>query len=266
MNGTTALPRRSFGETMRADVWWIHPLLVFIGLSTFIVYSTWAAFQGTNYYFGNYISPFYSPELLGNSPHSWFGPKPAWWPAWLLFSPALFILWAPGGFRLTCYYYRGAYYKAFWADPPACTVGEPRKKYLGEKSFPLIMQNVHRYFLYVAILFIGLLSWDVWQAMWFTDPVTGRERFGIGVGTIVLAVNVVLLGGYTFGCHSLRHLIGGMIDQLSRAPVRQRTYWCVSCLNRRHMLWAWTSLCWVMVADVYVRLCSMGMLKDIRLI
>src|SRR5215471_4902908 len=101
--------RRSFGETMRADTWWIQPLLVFVGLSTFIVYSTWAAFQGKNYFFVNYISPFYSPEIFGDSPHSWFGPKPAWWPAWLLFSPALLVLWAPAGFRLTCYYYRGAY-------------------------------------------------------------------------------------------------------------------------------------------------------------
>ncbi len=126
MNGTTTLERRSFGETMRADVWWTQPLLVFIGLSIFVVYSTWAAFQGQNYFFGNYVSPFYSPEILGDSPHSWFGPKPDWWPTWLIFSPALLVLWAPGGFRLTCYYYRGAYYKAFWADPPACTVGEPR--------------------------------------------------------------------------------------------------------------------------------------------
>src|SRR5213595_171629 len=112
MNGATALPRRSFGETMRADVWWVQPLLVFVGLSIFIVYSTWAAFQGKNYFFGNYISPFYSPEIFGDSQHSWFGPVPAWWPAFLPFSPALLILWAPGGFRLTCYYYRGAYYKA----------------------------------------------------------------------------------------------------------------------------------------------------------
>src|ERR1700757_2804031 len=241
MNGsttTTTLTRRSFGETMRADIWWLQPLLVFVGLATFIVYSTWAAFQGKNYFSGNYISPFYSPEILGDSPHSWFGPKPSWWPGWLIFSPALLVLWAPAGFRLTCYYYRGAYYKAFWADPPACTVGEPRKSYWGEKSFPLILQNIHRYFLYFAILFIGILAYDVWLALWFDDPVTGKARFGLGLGTLVLTTNVVLLSGYTFGCHSLRHLIGGAIDQLSRHPTRLQCYHCVSGLNRRHQLWA----------------------------
>src|SRR5438045_9587933 len=178
--------RRSFGETMRADIWWTQPLLVFIGLSIFILYSTWAAFQGKNYFVGNYISPFYSPEIFGDSPHSWFGSKPVWWPGWLLFSPALLVLWAPAGFRLTCYYYRGAYYKAFWADPPACTVGEPRKTYLRERSFPFIMQNVHRYFLYLALIFIVILSIDVWKALWFVDPATDKNSFGIGVGTIVL--------------------------------------------------------------------------------
>ena len=116
MNGTAALPRRSFGETTRPDVWWLQPLLVFLGLSTFIVYSTWAAFQGAHYFFGNYISPFYSPEIFGASRHSWFGPKPNWWPTWLIFSPALLILWAPGGFRLTCYYYRGAQSRTASAD------------------------------------------------------------------------------------------------------------------------------------------------------
>ena len=266
MNGTTALPRRSFGETMRADVWWTQPLLVFIGLSTFIVYSTWAAFQGKDYFFGNYVSPFYSPELFGDSPHSWFGSKPGWWPQWLLFSPALFILWAPGGFRLTCYYYRGAYYKAFWADPPACTVGEPRKSYWGERSFPLIMQNVHRYFLYVALLFILILAYDVWKALWFVDPATGKNSFGIGVGTIVLAINVYLLSGYTFGCHSLRHLVGGFRDQIAKSPACYRAYACVSCLNRRHMLWAWLSLFWVGFTDLYVRLCAMGVWHDVRLV
>src|SRR5437870_5618966 len=221
MNGAEAtFPRRSFGQTMRADIWWLQPLLVFLGLSTFIVYSTWAAFQGEHYFFGNYISPFYSPEIFGDSPHSWFGPKPAWWPAWLVFSPALLILWAPAGFRFTCYYYRGAYYKGFWADPPACAVGEPRKSYLGERYLPLILQNLHRYFLYLALLFLLFLASDVYKALWFTNPTTGAVSFGIGVGTLVLALNVVLLGGYALGCHSLRHLVGGNLDQVSKAPLR----------------------------------------------
>ena len=102
---------------------------------------------------------------LGDSPHAWFGPKPGWWPGWLPFSPALIILPFPALFRFTCYYYRGAYYKAFWADPPACTVGEPRDRYLGERYFPLVFQNIHRYFMATAVVFLGFLSYDVWKAL-----------------------------------------------------------------------------------------------------
>jgi hypothetical protein len=262
----TALPvQRPFGRTMRRDAWWLQPTAVFLGLGAFIVYSTWAAFQGEHYTFGNYLSPFYSPELFGDSGHAWLGPRPGWWPGWLPFSPAFLILWAPGGFRLTCYYYRGAYYKAFWADPPNCAVGEPRKSYLGERHFPLILQNVHRYFLYLALVFLLILSWDVYKALWFADPATGEEVLGLGVGTLVLAMNVVLLGSYTLGCHSLRHLVGGRLNQISDKPVRQKTYSCVSCLNRRHMLFAWLSLFWVGFSDVYVRLCSMGVWTDWRI-
>ncbi|MBV9081939.1 MAG: succinate dehydrogenase [Acidobacteriaceae bacterium] len=253
-----------FGSTARRDLWWVQPLLTFFGLSLFIVYATWAAFQGRYYRFGPYLSPFYSPELFGDPVHSWFGAWPRWWPS--LISAAVLILWAPGGFRVTCYYYRGAYYKAFWADPPSCTVGEPRKSYRGERSFPLILQNVHRYFLYLAFVFLVILALDVWRACWFPNPQTGRTEFGIGLGTIVLAVNVLLLGCYTFGCHSLRHLIGGRVDELSKAPTRRKTYDCVSCLNRRHMLFAWMSLFSVMFADIYVRLCAMGIWPDWRIL
>jgi hypothetical protein len=255
-----------FGSTTRRDLWWIQPLFTFLGLSLFIVYSTWAAFQGQYYRFGPYLSPFYSPELFGNPLHAWLGAWPRWWPSWAPISAALLILWAPGGFRLTCYYYRGAYYKAFWADPPSCTVGEPRKTYLGERSFPLILQNIHRYFLYLAFVFLVILAFDVWRALWFTNPQTGRVEFGIGVGTLVLAVNVVLLGCYTFGCHSLRHLSGGRVDEISKSPFRTTSYACVTCLNRRHMLFAWTSLFLVMFADLYVRLCAMGIWSDWRII
>src|SRR5215471_3083057 len=215
----------SFGQPRRADTWWVQPLVVFVGLSTFIVYSTWAALQGQHFRFGPYLSPFYSPELFDPVHQSWFGQSPNWIPAWV--TGAMLILWAPGGFRVTCYYYRGAYYKAFWADPPSCTVGEPRKKYLGERSFPLILQNIHRYFLYLAL---------------------------------------ALLTCYTFSCHSLRHLAGGVRDRLSGHPTRKRVYDCVSCLNRRHMLFAWCSLFTVAFSDLYVRLCSMGVWSDWRIV
>lgn len=261
-----SLGPKSFGATQRPDAWWLNPLFVFGCLGAFVVYATWAAFQGNHYYFGPYLSPFYSPELFGDSPHSWFGPKPGWWPEWLPFSPALLILWAPGGFRLTCYYYRGAYYKGFWADPPACAVGEPRKSYLGENSLPLILQNVHRYFLYLALPFLLILSYDVWSALWFYNAETGTKEFGIGMGTVILALNTVLLSSYTFGCHSLRHLIGGHQDELSKSTVCQYAYQCVGCFNRRHMLFAWLSLFMVAFSDVYVRLCSMGIWSDWRFI
>ena len=257
--------RRGFGQTLRQDTWWTTPLVVFLIFTSFIVYATWAAFQNAHYEYGPYLSPFYSPVLWGDSAHAWFGPKPAWWPALLPFSPALLILPFPGLFRFTCYYYRGAYYKAFWADPPNCSVGEPRNSYLGENSFPLILQNVHRYFWYVAVIFIAILSYDVWLATRFAGAGGGTE-FGIGLGTIVLLVNVVLLASYTFGCHSGRHVLGGQADEISTSALRQACYDCATGLNVRHMQFAWLSLFSVAFADVYVRLCSMGIWRDWRLL
>ncbi|HSK11033.1 MAG TPA: hypothetical protein VK911_15730 [Vicinamibacterales bacterium] len=262
------LEQRGFGQTMRRDAWWVQPLVTFAILAAFVVYATWAALQGSHYEYGPYLSPFYSPLLFGEGPHSWFGPwaRPDRWPAVIPFSAAIFILWAPGGFRFTCYYYRGAYYKAFWADPPSCAVGEPRSTYRGEQAFPLILQNVHRYFLYLALIFLVVLTYDVWTALWFTDPATGQQRFGIGVGTLVLTANVTLLAGYTFGCHSLRHLVGGRLDQFSAHPGRTRVYRAACRFNNRHMRWAWGSLFSVALADLYVRLCSMGIITDWRLL
>lgn len=258
------LAPRKFLETGRTDAWWLQPAVTFLVLATFVGYSTWAAFQGNHYTSGPYLSPFYSPEIFGDSPHAWFGPKPGWWPGILPFSPALLILWAPGGFRFTCYYYRGSYYKAMWADPINCSVGEPRSSYLGERFFPLVFQNIHRYFLYIAIPFLFVLAYDLYDAFWFTNA-AGARVFGAGIGTLILALNLGLLSSYTFGCHSFRHLIGGILDRLSDRPVRKKAYDCASCLNRSHERIAWASLVTVGFADLYIRMCSMGIWTDWRL-
>ncbi len=262
---TVPLTRQRFLATRRRDPWWVKPLVILIILGGFVVYSTWAAFQNAHYTFGPYLSPFYSPELFGSSPHAVFGPKPSWWPGVLPFSPALLILPFPAFFRFTCYYYRGSYYKSFWADPPACNVGEPRNTYLGERSFPLILQNVHRYFLYAALVFLFILSYDAWKAMWWTDAATGTVRFGIGLGTVLLIANVVCLTGYTLGCHSLRHMVGGFRNQFSKKPLLKTPYKCVTCLNGVHHRWAWVSLFTVAASDIYIRMCSMGVLHDLRI-
>lgn len=240
--------KSGFGVTERKDLWWLQPLLVVFGLGSFGIYSTWAAFQGTNYQWGPYLSPFYSPLFLFS-----------WW-HW---SPALLILWAPLGFRATCYYYRKAYYRSFFLDPPACAVGEiAEHRYSGETKFPFILQNIHRYFLYFAIVIICVLWVDAIKAFWFDG------KFGMGVGTIVLCLNATFLSLYTFSCHSLRHIIGGKVDCFSSCKLnefRHKAWSGVSILNERHMLWAWISLCTVGGADVYVRLCAMGVIHDFRI-
>ena len=257
-------PQHHLGWTSRQDLWWAKPSLVFIALSAFVAYSVWAAIQGSDYRWGPYLSPFYSPELFGST-RSWFGSKPGWWPAWLLWSPAILVLWAPAGLRLTCYYYRGAYYKAFWVDPPSCAVGESRTRYRGENFFPLLVQNIHRYFAYLGVVYLIFLAHDCWEAFWFTNRTARGVTFGIGIGTIVLLVNLGLLIGYTFGCYSLRHLLGGRLKLLSECPLRAWLYTNSYALNRRHTNWAWISLCVVAFADFYVRMCAMGLIRDWRI-
>ncbi|MBN4082649.1 hypothetical protein JYS44_00265 [Phycisphaeraceae bacterium AH-315-B13] len=264
------LPQRGFGSTRRTDRWWVQPLVVFCVLSTFGVYATWAAFQGEHYFSHangeHYLSPFYSPLLYGTEHEPYWIAKgvPGWWPSFLPFSPAMLILIGPGLMRFTCYYYRGAYYKAFWMDPVSCSVGEPRKGYRGENSLPLIMQNIHRYVFYPAAAFVMVLLYDGYKSLWFLDE-QGISHFGIGVGSVVLIMNALLLGGYTFGCHCARHQIGGYLNSLRGRPIRSKCYGCVSALNSRHMYWAWVSLVWVGLSDVYVRLLSMGYITDLRI-
>lgn len=239
------MPASEFATTvtLRKDLWWVEPLLTVLGLGAFVVYTTWAGLQGAHYEYRNYLSPFYSPLI-----------QPSWWP----FSPAILILWGPAGFRLTCYYYRKAYYRSFWLSPPACAVREPHGRYTGETGFPLILQNIHRYFFYVATFFLVFLWYDAGRAFVFDG------RFGVGLGSLILVVNVALLSLYSASCHSCRHLCGGGLDCFSKNPARYGIWRVVSRLNERHMLWAWLSLFTVGLTDLYIRLLSMGVIRDPR--
>lgn len=264
--------RAGLATTFRTDRWWVEPLWTGLGFLCFIVYSSWAAYQGDHYFYHGYLSPMYSPLLFtdparpGAAPleHAWFGVWPHWlqaiWPPFLPSSPAWLILIGPLSFRLTCYYYRKFYYRAYFMTPPACAVGAlPRKNYRGETAL-FLFQNLHRYALYVAIGFIVVLSYDAYLAFWRDG------RFGMGVGTLVLLINPILLATYTFGCHSFRHLVGGQLNCFtcdSAAKTRFGIWQRVSWLNARHMLFAWISLVWVGFADFYVRMVSLGHIHDL---
>ena len=256
-----------FGGTVRTDRWWAGPALTFVVFTTFVVYTTWALLQAEHYFVGPYLSPFYSPVLVtdptaaGSAPvsHAWFGAWPSWWPDFIPSSPAIFILVFPLSFRMSCYYYRKAYYRAYAGSPAGCAVVPlvTKRTYRGETAL-LLIQNLHRYALYAALVFILLLGWDAIQAFSYHGTI------GIGVGSIVLTINVVMIAAYTFGCHSLRHLIGGRKDCMScgKNTAQYEAWKKVSWFNARHMQFAWASLLWVMVTDLYVRLVSMGTIHD----
>ena len=243
------------GATFRTDAWWVEPLLVVLLLGGFGVYATWAALQNAHYYVAPYLSPFYSPCLSANCRHVTVPIIGSWWNL----SPAFLILWIPGGFRATCYYYRKAYYRSFFGSPPACAVKDWSRRYTGETSFPFVLQNVHRYFFWLSMLVVVFLWHDAILAFDFGG------RFGMGVGTLVLLVNAALLTLYSISCHSCRHLCGGHLDVFSKAPTRHTLWRAISRLNERHMLLAWISLIWVGLTDVYVRLLSLGVIRDVRL-
>jgi hypothetical protein len=255
--------------TRRTDLWWVEPLWTAAGFLGFVAYSTWVMFQDTYFFAEPYLSPFYSPMLFtdptrpGAAPvgEAWIGEWPSTWPDFLPHSPAFFILIFPLLFRLTCYYYRKFYYRSFFATPPGCAVGPlPQGNYKGERGL-LLLQNLHRYAMYVAVLFVLLFAYESVLAFF------KHGELGIGVGSVVLTLNFLFLGAYTFGCHSFRHLVGGGKDCFScglSGRVAHGAWKKVSWLNSRHMLWAWVSMIWIGLTDVYIRLVSMGVIQDLN--
>jgi hypothetical protein len=249
-------------KTLRTDSWWQSPALTAVLLAIWVTYATVHVFIGKYYFVPryHYLTPFYSPCVSGEctpgSPSlgTWIGSLPPIIPYAFVSLP--FVL----GFRLSCYYYRRAYYRAFWRAPAACAVREPHKTYTGETRFPLLGQNLHRYFWVVVVLVSVLNTYDVAQA--FRGP---NGNFGLGLGTLIMLGNVILLWGYTLGCHSCRHITAGRLNNFSRHPVRYWAWTKVSWLNARHMQLAWTTLGTLMLADLYIWLLAAGVFNDPRI-
>ena len=246
-------------KTLRKDKWWLQPLFTSIGLGLFVVYGIWAAFRNGNYFAGamgrNYLSPFYSPCVTHGCQYTTVPIVGSWYNI----SPAIIILIFPMGFRMSCYYYRKAYYRSFWFSPPACAVSEPHKKYSGESKFPLILNNIHRYFWYAAVVFGVVLTIDAVNAFRFPN-----NQIGMGLGTVVLVINAVLIWLYTLSCHSCRHLTGGKLNLFSKAPIRLWFWKKVSKINPHHQLFAWLSLIWIAFTDFYVYMVASNMIHDPR--
>jgi len=242
----------------------VAPVITVTILTAFVAYATYAAIVNKDFYVGasahrDLISPFYSPCLTQSCKVVGY-PTPIGVISWWTISPAILILIVPLGFRLTCYYYRRAYYRSFWLSPPGCAVADAHGSYSGETRFPLILQNIHRYFFYLGLLFNIILTIDAVEA--FREPGLG---IGVSVGTIVLCVNAVCLWLYSLSCHACRHLCGGGTRMFSTSPLRYRLWKLVTPLNARHMQFAWLSLVVVALTDLYVRLVASGAFHDPRL-
>ncbi|CAN5243427.1 hypothetical protein BH18CHL2_BH18CHL2_00600 [soil metagenome] len=248
----------------RRDLWWVEPVVLVAVLGIFVLYSIWAGLANANYYSEPYLSPFYSPCIASSCPHVTFGAPLVgdWWG----FSPAIFIVGFPLVFRLTCYYYRRSYYRAFFWSPPACVVPDARAAYSGETRFPFIFQNLHRYTFYLAVPVWAILTYDAALAFIFPMPAHDGFRFGIGLGSLIMLVNVAFIGLYTFSCHSCRYLCGGYLDRFHTAPLRFRLWTLVNRLNARHGLFAWLSLFSVGLTDLYIRLLASGAITDPRIL
>jgi hypothetical protein len=229
--------------TNRTDQWWKQPLLLLLGGILAIGYLTWAAVQNAHFEHGPFVSPIYATP---------------WVPSWWSFSPAFILLWIPAGFRATCYYGRKAYYRAGFGDPASCAVEEPyRKGYTGETVFPFVLNNLHRFFLYLAIA-MTLLHWfELLQSIWANGSVY------LGIGTLIMLMDTVALSLYVLSCHSFRHLFGGnrcFGGCSNSAKVKHDIWSVISAINVFHDRWFWISLISIVIADIYIRMLSMGII------
>ena len=249
-------------RTLRRDNWLRYPLTTAGILTFFVVYTLIRIFMNKWYFVEDfhYLTPVYSPCLSKSCPvdAADFGqPLPAFRtgiPLAILIFPIL------AGFRTTCYYYRKIGYRSLWFSPQACAVPEPHKKYTGETRLPLNIMNYHRYFFWLASILLLVNFYDAIKAFHGEDG-----GFGIGLGTVIMWVNVIAIALYSVSCHACRHAVGGRINHFSKHPIRYQMWTWVSKLNGKHGTYAMTSLFTVIFTDFYIMAVSAGWFGDLRI-
>jgi len=220
---------------------WLYPTFVVVALSLFALYAAWVVLFFKDGRFGPYLSPFNSPELRVTV-------------AGFAIPTGIWIFWIPLVFRFTCYYYRKAIFRGYLWHPRSCAVTEPpRGKYEGETGF-FVFNNLHRFAFYVIVVQTGFLWYDAVTAFWY------QGGFHLGLGSLLMLLNVICISAYVFGCHAFRHLAGGARDCLSCSRARYRLWRGITVLNVRHELWAWVSMFTVWGVDLYIRLGIVGVI------
>jgi len=193
-----------------------------LAVAAFFVYSIWAIAQADHYYFlgsgANYLSPLFSPELVGDSPQALLGGRGAWMPAWLPGSPALIFLWL-------------------------IALAAARRAI--KECDCIFLLLAERLFAFIGVVYFAFLIRTLWSSAWFLSN-TGADTFGIRGGTLLLAAccfSVLVCLTALFSGPS------GRFGRLSR--------------NRSRV----TAITLVILAatDLYIRLCSMGRLLDLRI-
>ena len=147
------------------------------------------------------------------------------------YSPALLILIFPLGFRLTCYYYRKAYYRSFWLVAAGLRRGRRPRQLQRRDPVPADPPE------HPPLLLLDPADLQL-------HPHLRRHRWPSASRASASAsasarwsscVNAVFLWLYTLSCHACRHFCGGQVKQFSKHPVRYRLWKLVTPLNARHM-------------------------------
>ena len=106
-----------------------------------------------------------------------------------------------------------------------------------------------------------VLSFDVVLAFRNADKEWGH----MGLGTLLMLINVVYIWLYTLSCHSCRHVRRRPAAPLQQAPGPLPAVDLASrSSTSSHARYAWVSLFSVALVDLYIYLLATGRIEDVR--